>query len=448
MNEPLEYPQATGRAVSARAIDRALNAIEAAGNRLPDPAMLFLLLLLGLWLLSWPLSLLDFAALHPVTGEPVQVRNQLTGVGLARFLADLTHTFVSFPPLGVALVAMLGVGVAEKTGFISALLRSVLSVTPVRYLTPVATLAGIASHYAVDAGYVLVIPLGGILFYAAGRHPLAGIAATFAGVSGGFSANFLAPGALDPLLQGFTQSAAQLLDPAVNVQVLCNNIFTTASALLVLALVWPLTDCLIEPRLQRLAVDGDPQKMPVLEAVTAAERRALRAALVTAAVGMIALLLWSLPADSALRIDGRLFDFHAPAMQSIVAFIFLFFMAPGVVFGYVSGQVKSHRDIVRGMSDTMSAMGYYIVLAFFCAQFLWLFGESNLGALLSIKGAQFLKALDLPGTLTLTGLVGLVALLNLFLGSASAKWGLLAPVVVPMFMQLGLSPDPGGIPHR
>ena len=419
-----------------------LNAIEKAGNRLPDPALLFLILAVAVGLLSWPLSFMDFDALHPVTGEAVKAHNQLTGPALALFLSSMVTTFVTFPPLGVVLVALLGVGVAEHTGFISAALRSLLSVIQKRLLTPMVILVGVASSYAVDAGYVLVTPLGGVVFYAAGRHPLAGIAAAFAGVSGGYSANFVIPGALEPLLQGFTQSAARLLDPEVNVSILCNNIFTGASSLLVLAIAWPLTDRLIEPRLARVAeIDGDPQAMPRFEPVTALERRGLRAGLTAAAAGAALFTLWLLPADSALRLDGRLTDFQAPIMKSIVPLIFLLFVIPGVVHGYVAGTVKSHRDIIEGMTQAMNSMAYYLVLSFFCAQFIWLFGQSNLGVLLSIKGADFLRALALPGPLTLCGVILMVGLVNLFIGSASAKWGLIAPVLVPMLMQLGISPD-------
>lgn len=419
-----------------------LSAIEKAGNRLPDPALLFLILAVAVGLLSWPLSFMDFDALHPVTGEAVKANNQLTGSALALFLSSMVTTFVTFPPLGVVLVALLGVGVAEHTGFISAALRSLLSVTHKRLLTPMVILVGVASSYAADAGYVLVTPLGGVVFYAAGRHPLAGIAAAFAGVSGGYSANFVIPGALEPLLQGFTQSAAHLLDPAVNVSVLCNNIFTGVSSLLVLAIAWPLTDRLIEPRLARVAaIDGDPQTMPQFEPVTALERRGLKAGLTAAVAGAALFTLWLLPVDSSLRLDGRLSDFQAPIMKSIVPLIFLLFLIPGVVYGYVAGTVKSHRDIIEGMTQAMNSMAYYMVLAFFCAQFIWLFGESNLGVLLSIKGADFLRALALPGPLTLCGVILMVGLVNLFIGSASAKWGLIAPVLVPMLMQLGISPD-------
>ncbi|ANM31448.1 aminobenzoyl-glutamate transporter [Acidobacteria bacterium Mor1] len=422
-------------------LDKFLNAIEVAGNKLPDPAVLFLMLMGIVWLLSWPLSMVDFNAIHPGTGEPIAVANQVNGAALATLMSTMVTTFVTFAPLGVVLVALLGIGVAEHTGFIGTLLKSILSITPQALLTPMIILVGVASHYAVDAGYVLVIPLGGVIFYAAGRHPLAGIMAAFAGVSGGFSANFLIPSALDPLLQGFTQAAAQVADPNVQVSVVNNNIFTAASTVVITLLGWFITDRIVEPRCKKLAIDGDPDEMPKMEKATSKEISGMWAGLAAMAVGVIALVAWLVPEDSALRLNGEITNFGAPIMRSIVPLIFLLFLIPGIVYGYIAGTVKSHRDIVQGMSKSMSTMGYYLVLAFFCSLFIWMFGQSNIGILLAVKGADVLKAMDLPGGVTIFGIVLLVGAVNLLVGSASAKWGLIAPVVVPMLMQLGISPD-------
>jgi aminobenzoyl-glutamate transport protein len=430
-----------GVGASKGLVDRFLNTIEVVGNKLPDPAVLFFGLMALIWALSWPLSTMDFGAVHPVSGEPILVTNQVDGESIAHLLSTMVDTFVNFAPLGVVLVAMLGIGVAEQTGLIRAGLRMVLSRTPQTLLTPILVLVGVASHYAVDAGYVLVIPIGGVIFYAAGRHPLAGIMAAFAGVAGGFSANFWVPSALDPLLQGFTQSAARLLDPSAEVSILCNNVFTAVSTVLVVVASWFITDRIVEPRLRTTEIDGDPDEMPSMEEVTPAERRGVVAALAALAICVAALIAWLWPEGSALRREGRIVDFQAPIMQSIVPLIFVLALIPSVVFGYVSGSVKSHKDIVNGMSRTMSTMGYYLVLAFFCSLFIWMFGQSNLGMLLAIKGAELLKALALPGPVTIVGVIFLVGLVNLVVGSASAKWGLISPVIVPMLMQIGISPD-------
>lgn len=429
---------------------RALDALERVGNKLPDPAVLFVLGLVITWLVSALLSGVAFSEVDPRTGEPFRIANQLTGPAMASFLAGMVTTFTGFHPLGVVLVALLGVGVAEAAGFINACIKSMLAVTPRLLLTPMLILVAIVSHTAADAGYVLVIPMGGVLFYAAGRHPLAGIAAAFAGVSGGFSANFLISG-IDPLLAGLTQVGVDVLDPDYGVNPLCNWWFTSASCLLIILLGWFLTDRVIEPRLTATAVDGDPEDMPRREETTPAERRGMIAGLVAMVVGVGLLVLWALPGDSALRAPasepggvGSLTQFRpspAPLMNAIVPLIFLLFLVPGLVHGYVSGTFKSHRDVIKGMSKAMGTMAYYLVMVFFAALFIEAFNTSNIGALLAIKGANFLQSMGAPDMVTIVGIIGLSAGVNLLVGSASAKWALLSPIFVPMLMQLGLSPE-------
>ncbi|MCO1335907.1 AbgT family transporter [Microbulbifer sp. OS29] len=422
-------------------INRALNFIEVVGNKLPDPAVLFLVLMVAIWVLSWFLSGVTFETLHPATGEAIQVTNLLSSSEMARFLSSMVTTFTGFAPLGVVLVAMMGVGVAEQSGFINAVLKKMLAVTPQMLLTPMLILVAIVSHTAVDAGYVLVIPLGGVIFYAAGRHPLAGIAAAFAGVSGGFSANFV-PSAIDPLLQGFTQTAAQIADPGLQVNPLNNWFFTSASCLLVTLLGWWLTDKVIEPRLKNVAIDGDETDMPVMQELGAREKKAMYLAVAVMIAGVVGLVAWMLPEASALRdAEGQLASFGAPVMRSIVPLIFLLFIIPGVVFGYAAGTFRQSKDVIDAMSKTMGSMAYYVVMAFFCALFISEFARSGLGTLLSVEGGSLLASMELPGPITLMGIIVLVAFINLFVGSASAKWALLSPIFVPMLMQIGFSPD-------
>ena len=428
---------------------RLLDTIERVGNRLPDPAALFLLLMLAVWGLSWLLSGVQFEALHPSTGEPIRVVNLLAGESLTAFMANMVTVFLGFAPLGVVLVAMLGLGVAEHTGFINAGLRRMLSVTPKSLLTPALVAVAVLSHVAVDAGYVLVIPLGGVIFYAAGRHPLAGIAAAFCGVSGGFSATLFVPSSLDPMLATFTQSAAHILDPALVVNPLNNWVFTTVSSFLVIGIAWFVTDCIVEPRLQRMKVDGDTASLPRMEPLAANEIRGLRWALVSMLVAGVLFVLSLLPEASPWRApaglvpDGShpLLVATAPVMRSIVALILVFFLLPGVVYGYVAGTVKTHRDVIAAMTKAMSGMAYYIVIAFFIAQFLAGFNGSGLGTLMAVEGAELLQSLGLPIWLTIIGLILMTGAVNLFIGSASAKWALLAPIMVPLMMQLGVSPD-------
>jgi aminobenzoyl-glutamate transport protein len=421
--------------------ERALAAVERVGNRLPDPAVLFIALLFIVWILSWMLSALSFDVIDPRSGQALVVNNQLSGAALTAFLSVMVTNFTHFHPVGVVLVAMLGIGVAEHTGFINAGLRAMMTVTARWLLTPMVILVGIVSHTAVDAGYVLVIPLGGIIFYAAGRHPLAGIAAAFAGVSGGFSANFV-PSALDPMLQGISQAGAQILDPNIVLNPLNNYFFTTISSVLIVGFGWYLTDRVVEPRLMVNELDGDLEDLPTMEALEDNERRGLRGALIAMLLGIVLLIVTALPAGSAWRSpDGILTSGAAPLMRSIVPLIFILFLLPGVVYGVMSGTVKTSRDIIEGMTKAMTGMGYYLVIMFFIAQFIYAFGQSNIGVLMALKGAAALKAMAMPAALTITGIIFLTGFINLFVGSASAKWALLAPIFVPMLMTLGISPD-------
>ncbi len=421
--------------------ERVLATVERVGNKLPDPAILFIALLVIVWVLSFVFSWFDWGVTDPRTGEPLVVVNQLSGEAMALFFSSMVQNFAHFHPIGVVLVAMLGIGVAEHTGFINAGLRSLMSVTARWLLTPMLIMVGIISHTAADAGYVLVIPLGGVIFYAAGRHPLAGIAAAFAGVSGGFSANFI-PSAIDPMLQGISQSGAQIMDPEITLNPLNNYFFTASSSILIILVGWFLTDRVVEPRLSHSPLDDNLTDLPSMESLGDRERSALRAALWAMLGGVLVLVITAWPESSAWRgSGGSLTELGAPLMSSIVSLIFVLFLLPGVVYGVKAGTVTSSKDVINGMTKSMESMAYYLVIMFFIAQFIFAFGQSNLGVLLALKGAAGLKALGLSGALTITGIVLLTGLLNLFVGSASAKWALLSPIFVPMLMELGISPD-------
>ncbi len=418
-----------------------LGTVERVGNKLPDPAVLFIALLFIVWVLSWMLSYVTFELIDPRSGEALVIKNLLSGSALTEFMSVMVTNFSHFHPVGVVLVAMLGIGVAEATGFINTGLRALLNVTSDRFLTPMVIMVGIASHTAADAGYVLVIPLGGVIFYAAGRHPLAGIAAAFAGVSGGFSASFI-PSSIDPLLQGLSQAGARILDPAIELNPLNNYFFTTASSVLIIGIGWYITSKIIEPRLTTTEIDGDAEDLPEMHDLQDQERKGLRWSLIAMLLGVILLVATALPAGSPWRdATGNISSFQAPLMRSIVSLIFFLFLLPGVVYGIVAGTVKSSKDIIVGMTKSMHSMSYYLVIMFFIAQFVYAFGQSNLGVLLALQGAAFLKAMAMPAAVTIIGIILLTAFVNIFVGSASGKWGLLAPIFIPMLMSLGISPD-------
>lgn len=423
-------------------LGRALDAIERVGNKLPDPAMLFLMLLFAVWGLSALLSGVSFDAIDPRTDAPIVISNLLSAEALTHFLTSMVSTFTAFAPLGVVLVAMLGVGVAEHSGYINTALKQMLKITPAKLLTPAVVVVGIISHTATDAGYVVVIPLAGVIFFTVGRHPLAGIAAAFAGVSGGFCANFI-PSGIDPLLQSFTQSAAQIVDADIQINPLNNWFFAASSCIPITLIIWYLTDKVLEPRLNRThKVNRDAVDIPEMEMTTPSELKAFRIASLVMLVAIIGFFSLTLPETSTLRdANGSLTSFSAPLMKSIVPLIFIFFMLPGLVYGYLTKNFTQSADVVQAMSKSMSGMSHYIVMAFFCAQFVAAFSASNLGALIAVEGAGALKALNLSAEVTIVGMIILVGFVNLFVGSSSAKWALIGPVLVPMLMQLNISPD-------
>ena len=418
-----------------------LDRIERLGNRLPDPAILFVWLLAFVWVISAILAPVEFAELDPRTKQPVRVVNQLTGPAIAGFLTRMVRTFMEFPPLGTVLVILLATGVAEHSGLFSAAIRALLRRTSRKLLTPMLLLVAVLSHSAGDPGYAIVIPAGGAMFAASGRHPLLGIAVAFAGASGGFSASFL-PSSLDPLLQGFTQQAARIIDPDARINPLCNWGFMSASALLLIGVGWFITDRIVEPRLAGVAVDGEPTDASSMPEAPAAESRGLRMASIAAASIVAAMVLACWPVNSALRDPGgSLIAPAAPLMQMVAPMLFILMLVPGIAYGAVVGTVKNHRDVVQAMTKGMGGVSYYVVMAFFAAQFTAAFTQSNLGLLIAIKGANALEAWRLPAQVTIGGIILLTAAINLLIGSASAKWALLSPIFVPMLMAAGLSPE-------
>ena len=421
-------------------ISRLLDALERAGNALPNPATLFLLMA-GLVVVASAITAgLGVTVLHPKDGSTISVVNLLSREGIRRMFTEAVRNFTGFAPLGTVLVAMLGIGVAEATGLISVAMRAFVMAMPRGLLTAAVVFAGINANQAADAGIIVLPPLGALLFAAAGRHPLAGIAAAFAGVSGGFSANLL-PSTLDVLLAGFTQEsvdAAKLL-PGYGVHVLGNYWFMVAATPLLTVLGTWLTDRFVEPRLgpwkpETTATGGEP--------LTAAERRGLKAAGLTAlltAVGIVALVM---PGWGPLRIEGATaIERLKPFFDSMVTLILLVFFLPGVAFGLAAGRIRSDHEVMRMTSDAMAAMAGYIVLAFCAAQFVSYFAWSNLGSVVAISGAQLLKDIGLQNGPLLAGFVVFAAALNLLIASASAKWAILAPIFVPMFTLLGFTPE-------
>jgi aminobenzoyl-glutamate transport protein len=426
-------------------VDRFLGAVERIGNALPDPTTLFAVLAVLVVVLSGIAAQFDLAVTHPTTGEIIAPVSLLSIAGLHRILTSLVTNFTGFAPLGTVLVAMIGIGVAEVSGFIGAVMRMLVLKSPRALLTPVVVFSGVMSNAASEVGYVLLVPLAALIFKAAGRHPVLGLAAAFAGVSGGYSAN-LVLGTIDPLLAGLSQEAARIIDPSYVVSPAGNYYFMFVSTFLVTGLGWWVTERLVAPRLA--AIDADADDATVAADVTAtaqqlspAEKRGLKFALIAFAM-MTALLLWGLvPSSGFLREPGTGSVLHSPFLRGIVAIIFFYGVGLGVAYGAGAGTVRSDRDVIKGMSQQMSTLGGYMVLVFFAAQFVAFFNWTNLGLILAVNGAQFLQGAGLHQVPLLLSFILLSASINLIMGSASAKWALMAPVFVPMFMLLGYPPE-------
>lgn len=420
-------------------VDRFLNIVERAGNVLPHPATLFFLLAVFVVLASWIFSQFDISVLHPKTGETVSPINLLSVDGLQKIMGGLVTNFTSFAPLGTVLVALIGIGVAEHSGFIGACLRIVVLNAPRFLLTPIVVFAGVMSNMASEIGYVLLVPLSGLLFVAAGRHPILGIAAAFAGVSGGYSANLLL-GTIDPLLSGLSQEAARIVDATYTVSPAANMYFMQASTPIITLLGWFVTEKIVARRFPDGQYGTGDER---IEPLSSAEKRGLAFAGIASLILIGLVLLATVPANGALRVAGEpdLLKALAPFLHSIVALIFLAGAVIGIVYGVAAGTIKSDNDVIKGMSASMATLASYLVLVFFAAQFVALFNWTQLGLIFAVEGADALKALGLPKIPLLLGFILLTATVNLAMGSASAKWALMAPVFIPMFMLLGYSPE-------
>ncbi len=418
-------------------VQRWLNRLERMGNLLPHPASLFLILCGVMLIASWLLHTAGVSVKHPVTGATVQAFNLLSVEGLRKIILGLLPNFVNFAPLGPVLVCLLGLSLAEHSGLLGACLRLVVHATPARLLTWVVVWCGAISHTAGDIGYVLLLPLSMALFHAVGRHPLAGLAAAFSGVSGGFAANLLLSTS-DVVLAGFTQEAARIIDPKYGVNAMANYYFLAVSVFLITALGAFVTEKLVEPRFGPYVGAMQPE---ALQPLGPAERRGLVWALAAFLVLTAVVLAGLLPAGGLLQDPAKPGFIDSYLLKGLVFFIFLFGLTTSLAYGIAAGTVRRDTDVYKGMQKTMELAAPYLVVVFFIAQFVNFFAWSNVGVILAVNGAAFLKSLSLGPVPLLIGLVMLTAATDLFLGSASAKWAILAPVFVPMFMLLGYSPE-------
>jgi aminobenzoyl-glutamate transport protein len=426
----------SSQSLASRIFNKSLDYIEIVGNKLPHPATLFGLLALIVVFVSWLGGLLSWQAIHPADGSIITVNSLVNGDGLRWMYTNITHNFVNFPPLGYVLAVMIGIGVAEGSGLFNSMIRALVLSAPKKLITGTIVFAGIISHIASEAGYVILIPLGAVIFYALGRHPMAGLAAAFCGVSGGFGANFLI-GSVDPILAGLSQTAAQIIDKNMYINAAVNFYFMFVSAFLIVILGTWVTEKIVEPRLK--TYNGTAEKIPV-EQMSAVEKKGLRWAGISLLVIIILLALTVIPENGLFRNPNSGEVLHSPFFDGIITGILVFFLVPGLVYGIVVKTIKNDKDMMKHIIKSMTTMATYIVLVFFAAQFVYFFRYSNLGLILAIQGAEFLKNVGLTGIPLIVAFVLLSAFINMFMGSASAKWAIMAPVFIPMFMLLGYHP--------
>ena len=435
-------------------VSRALGVVERIGNRLPDPATLFVLLGIATLVLAGIGAWAGWSVTDPANpSNTIAVRSLLDAEGIRWILTNAIRNFLDFPPLAIVLVAMLGIGVAERTGLFPALLKLLVQLTPGKLLSPAVVFIGVMSSAAADAGYVVLPPLAAGVFARAGRSPLAGIAAATFGVAGGFSANLLIT-SLDPLLSGLTEQAARAIDPNAVVRPDCNWYFMIASTFLLVGLGWFVTDRIVAPRFGRASIERQLASGGVqqgIDRLSPQERRGLWAAAIALAATAAALLAMALVPDGPLT--GQVLRHGTTAMvpawsEAIVPMLLVIFLVPGVAYGLVSGEIRSDRCVAGRMGEAMSGMGTYIVLAFFAGQAIAWFRHSNLATVIGIEGAVFVKGLGLGPSPMLAAVVLVAAGINVLISSASAKWAFLAPVLVPMLASAGMSPETVQLAYR
>ena len=430
---------------------RMLNYIEEKGNKLPHPVTIFMIFTLLVIALSHILYVMkvgvNFEGVNNETGQiemlSVKAVSLLVPEGIAYMFSNVVGNFTSFVALGPVLVAMLGVGVAEKSGYISALMTNTVTKAPRKLVTPIVVLMGVLSNVAASVGYVVLVPLGAIIFLGFKRHPLAGLSAAFAGVAGGYSANLFL-GTNDPLLSGITTEAANILNAGYIVNPTDNWFFMFVSTFLIVIIGTLVTDKLIEPKLGEYIPSGGVEQQ---QTVSSQEKKGLLWANLSILVTMIAIALLVLPENGVLRGEGGSI-IQSPFMSSIIFFMMLIFLVPGIVYGLVTRTIKNDKDIANLMTSSLETMSGFIVLIFFAAQFVALFNYTNLGTIIAVKGADFLQTIHLDGAPLLVALIFITTIINLFIAADSAKWAIMAPVFVPMFMQMGIAPEVTQVAYR
>ncbi|MEO3802260.1 AbgT family transporter [Nonomuraea sp. B1E8] len=416
---------------------RVLNGIERAGNKLPHPFWLFVFLSAFLMALSWLLATLNVSAVNPADNKTVVAQNLLSTEGVAVMLGDAIDNFATFPALGTVLAVMLGVAVADKSGLLAAVLRRGISRVPARWVTFALAFTGMISHAAADSAYIVLIPLGGLAFYAVGRNPIIGVIVAYVSVAAGFDASpVVTP--TDVILGGITTEAAHTIDQSVTVTPLANYFFSLASSFVLAAIITLVTETLLTKRAKSMPIDDDADVGDLGDLqLSDVERRGLRWSGISLLVIIALVALAIIPSGSPLRDENGDLDF-GPLLGAIALVIGIAFCVVGIVYGRIVGTIKKSSDVPDFMAHGMREMAPVIVLFFAISQFLAYFKWTNIGTIVAIKGADLLKAAGITGPVVFIGILLIVTIINLLITSGSAQWALVGPVFVPMLMLLDI----------
>ena len=414
---------------------RILDIIEKIGARLPDPFVLFLIFAVLIVIISVIAASQGTSTINPSTGKVVEVKSLLSKEGIDFILTETVTNFTGFAPLGLVLVMMIGVGLAEKVGFFDYVIRKTLLKAPSFILTYTVVFIGIMGNIASDASTIIVPPLAALIFYKVGRHPLAGLAAGFAGAGAGFTANLLVAGT-DVLLSGISTEAARVVDPEFVVTPLDNYFFNIVSVFMLTLIGGLITTKFVEPRLGQYDEEFSEEEE---------EKEVINGKLGTILVLIVTIVYWGLitigfflPNSYLAGEDGSFLN--SPLLKGIVPVIVVWFVLVGITFGFTTKVLKNSTDAANKMAEAIRDMAPYIVLVFAIAQFIAYFNWSNLAIWLAVNGANFFESVEFTGIPLIICYVIFTGLLNFLITSGSAKWALEAPVFIPMFMQLGYSP--------
>jgi len=430
-------------------LDKVLGAIERGGNKLPDPTTLFVILAMGVVVISGICAAFGVSAVHPGTGETLAVTNLMSKAGFRRMWGDAVSNFSGFAPFGMVLVAVIGSGAAEKSGFLAALMKKLLSGAPQVLVTFAIVFIGINGNLAGDAAFVIMPPLSALIFLGMGRHPLLGMFTAVASVAAGFCAN-ISLGLADALAYGFTEPAARMIDPNYTQSPAINYYFLIVSCILLSAVGTFITEKIMAPRFEGQDLSKYSAAAEHTNGLSAREEKGLKYAGVSFLLAIFVLILMCIGSDPLMGdpVSGSVMAATSPFMKGIIVTVSLLLFIPGAVYGFVCGKYKNDKDLFGDVVSAFRDMAPYILLCFFCAQFTNYFGWSNLGVIIAVKGAALLKTLHITGIPLLVGLILVSCFINLFIGSASAKWAILAPIFIPMMMLMGFDPAVTQVAYR